>query len=275
MGAWAWYRLGVGPVEGLPVETLESAIERAAKLLARAKRVVVVTGAGVSAESRIPTFRDAMSGLWATFDPQKLATPEAFERDPATVSEWYDWRRQKCAEAIPNPGHVAIADMEQALARQGAEFLLITQNVDGLHRRASSGRVIEIHGTLAVWRCTRTGQEFVDLPVPLPSYPCPSPAGGLLRPCVVWFGEALPEEGLRRAVEASARATLFFSIGTSAQVYPVAGLADVAARAGAAVVEINPRETALSSRADVVIRAPSASALPGIVERAFAGSASG
>lgn len=257
------------------MNTLESAIGRAAALLAGAKRVVVVTGAGVSAESRIPTFRDAMSGLWASFDPQKLATPEAFERDPATVSEWYDWRRQKCAEAIPNPGHVAIADMEQALARRGAEFLLITQNVDGLHRRAGSGRVIEIHGTLAVWRCTRTGQEFADLPVPLPSYPCPSPAGGLLRPCVVWFGEALSEEGLERAVEASARATLFFSIGTSAQVYPVAGLADVAARAGAAVVEINPQETALSGRADVVIRAPSASALPGIVERAFADSASG
>lgn len=251
------------------MEQLESAIGRAAALLAGANRVVVVTGAGVSAESRIPTFRDAMSGLWASFDPQKLATPEAFECDPATVSEWYDWRRQKCAEAIPNPGHLALAAMERALVRRGAEFLLITQNVDGLHRRAGSRDVIEIHGTLAVWRCTRTGQEFADLSVPLPSYPCPSPAGGLLRPCVVWFGEALPEEGLRRAIEASARATLFFSVGTSSQVYPVAGLAQVASQAGASIVEVNPDETPLAPHADVVVRAGSAAALPRIVALAF------
>ncbi|MCC6285709.1 MAG: NAD-dependent deacylase [Phycisphaerales bacterium] len=248
-------------------------MEEASRLLARARSVVVVTGAGVSAESRIPTFRDAMTGLWASFDPQRLATPEAFARDPEMVSRWYDWRRQKCAEAIPNPGHEAISAMERALVARGADFLLVTQNVDGLHRRAGSRNVIEIHGTLATWRCTRTGEEYSELPVPLPAYPCPSPAGGLLRPCVVWFGEALPEAGVRRAVEACGRATLFFSIGTSAQVYPVAGFADVAAGAGAKIIEVNPEETPLSPRADVVIRACSAAALPQIVAGAFPGSA--
>lgn len=195
----------------------------AAAALAAARRIVVVTGAGVSAESRIPTFRDAMTGLWASFDPQKLATPEAFEADPAMVSEWYDWRRLKCAEAIPNPGHEALVRLERLAAVRGASFLLVTQNVDGLHRRAGSASIIEIHGSLFTWRCTKTGAEFTDLPSPLPSYPCPSPAGGLLRPGVVWFGEALPEAGLRRAVEASSEADVFLSVGTMPRSTPWQG----------------------------------------------------
>ena len=128
---------------------------RLIEALRQAKRVVVMTGAGVSAESGIPTFRDSMEGLWKDFDPMKLATPEAFEADPATVTKWYDWRRQGCQAAVPNAGHVAIAEMERRLRARGGEFLLSTQNVDRLHQKAGSERVVELHGTIMVWRCTR------------------------------------------------------------------------------------------------------------------------
>lgn len=240
-----------------------------AALLRAARRVVVLTGAGVSAESRIPTFRDAMEGLWASFDPQTLATPEAWDANAALVSEWYDFRRRKCAEAEPNPGHHALVRMEEAITARGGEFLLITQNVDGLHRRAGSRSLVEVHGSLAVWCCTRTGQEFTDLPEKFDDYPPPSPAGGLLRPGVVWFGEMLPERALAEAQAASAACDLFFSVGTSSVVYPAAGFAITAARSGAAVVEVNRDQTPLSSHMTHALRGPSGILLPEVVEAAF------
>lgn len=240
-----------------------------AALLRAARRVVVLTGAGVSAESRIPTFRDAMEGLWASFDPQTLATPEAWDANAALVSEWYDFRRRKCAEAEPNPGHHALAQLEQAVVERGGDFLLITQNVDGLHRRAGSRSLVEVHGSLAVWRCTLTGQEFTDLPPVFERYPPPSPAGGLLRPGVVWFGEMLPEEAVATAQAASAACDLFFSVGTSSLVYPAAGFSITAAQSGATVVEINRDDTPLSSIMTHTLRGPSGILLPMLVEATF------
>lgn len=244
-------------------------LEAVATLVAKADRVVVLTGAGVSAESKIPTFRDAMEGLWASFDPQSLATPEAWDADPKLVSEWYDFRRQKCAEAEPNPGHHALAHLEQAVTGRGGSFLLVTQNVDGLHRRAGTRELVEVHGSLAVWRCTTTGEEFTDLPERFDTYPPPSPAGGLLRPGVVWFGEMLPAEAVERAERATAACDLFLSVGTSSVVYPAAGFAIQAAQAGATVVEINPDDTPLTEVMTHTLRGRSGILLPKLVEAAF------
>jgi NAD-dependent deacetylase len=193
---------------------------------------VVLTGAGVSAESGIPTFRGP-GGLWKTFRPEDLATPQAFARDPRLVWEWYDWRRQLVANAAPNPAHLALAS-HPALT-------LITQNVDGLHDRAGSRNVLKLHGDLWTLRCLECESEFVDRTTPLPQLPpsCPQCAG-LLRPGVVWFGESLPEEIWSRAQDAAAMADVFLVIGTSAQVHPAAGLAMRAKRgAGARIIEVN------------------------------------
>lgn len=244
-------------------------IRRVAERLRSAKCVAVMTGAGVSAESRIPTFRDAMTGLWASFDPQKLATPEAFDADPETVSRWYDFRREKCLEAIPNPGHEAITTMQQRLASQGGQLHVLTQNVDGLHQRAGSTGVVELHGSIMRWRCTKTGARITDLPIPLPTYPMPSASGGLLRPDVVWFGETLPEDALQAAFDAARSCDLFFSVGTSSMVYPAAGFAHLASKHGAMLVEVNPQRTELSMFADVVLTGPSGQVLPEVVRAAF------
>jgi NAD-dependent deacetylase len=210
-----------------------------------ARSVVVLTGAGISAESGIPTFRDAMEGLWARFRAEDLATPEAFERDPETVTRWYDWRRQKCAAAKPNPGHLALAAWQQ----QCRNFLLVTQNVDRLHQAAGSHDVVELHGTLWVWRCTACGTEREERGA-FNEFPPRCVCGGLRRPGVVWFGEALPEEALARAYRTAQSCDLFFSIGTSAVVYPAADLAHAARRHGARVVEINAEPTPLTPHAD-------------------------
>ncbi len=231
---------------GTPLEELR---EKVRELTDRARRPVAITGAGVSAESGVPTFRGE-DGLWKRFRPEELATPEAFARDPALVWEWYGWRRERIAPARPNPAHRWLAWYE----RRKPEFLLITQNVDGLHRMAGSRRLVEIHGNLWVVRCTRCGFETEDRRAPLPGLPrCPR-CQGLLRPGVVWFGEPIPAEAMARAVEAVQRCDLLLVIGTSAVVYPVAGLPDLAPQA--TLVEVNPAPTPLTPRAHVSVRAP-------------------
>lgn len=234
-----------------------------------ARAVVALSGAGVSAESGIPTFRDAMEGLWAKYDPMLLATPEAFARDPELVSRWYNWRRQKCADAKPNPAHLALASMEQALTSQGRKFTLLTQNVDRLHHAAGSRNVVELHGTIWVWRCVRCGEEREERNVPFPSYPPKCQCGGNRRPGVVWFGEALHEEALARADEASSRCDPFFSIGTSAVVEPAASFVRIAARQGAKTVEINKEPTPASHDVDWSLLGKAGEILPNLLKQAF------
>lgn len=210
----------------------------------RAEHVVVLTGAGVSAESGVPTFRGT-DGLWRQYRAEDLATPEAFRRDPGLVWEWYDWRRQLVATCQPNPAHRAIA----ALERDAPEFLLITQNVDGLHRKAGSVRVVELHGNLWRVRCVRDERTTENLEAPLQDIPPRCTCGGLLRPDVVWFGEALPAEDLRRAFEAAESCEIFLVVGTSAVVQPAASLPMIAREHGAYVVEVNLEPTPLTSTA--------------------------
>ncbi|HVU63767.1 MAG TPA: NAD-dependent deacylase [Phycisphaerales bacterium] len=244
-------------------------LHAAARAVASSRSVVVLTGAGVSAESGIPTFRGGMEALWKSFDPQTLATPEAFARDPRTVTEWYDWRRQKCREAIPNKAHLALAELEGRLASRAGAFTLLTQNVDRLHHRAGSRNVVELHGNIMQWRCDRTGKPadvpegpFAQVPVPSPHHP-----GAHLRPCVVWFGEALPEAALRAAFEATHACDLFMSIGTSAVVYPAAGFVELASSRGAKTIEINRDSTPISRRVDWSLRGPAGEILPMLLDQ--------
>jgi len=255
------------------VDNLDDAISRAADALSGARSVVVLTGAGVSAESGIPTFRDTMEGLWASFDPQQLATPEAFASDAETVTRWYDHRRLGCAACEPNPGHRALAGLERTIQRGGERFCLLTQNVDGLHRRAGSERVVELHGSIMAWRCTATGDAVIPPPPPepWPEFPPRSPAGAPVRPGVVWFGEALPVEALEAADEAMRTCDCFLSVGTSAVVYPAAGFLELASNRGAATIEINPSDTPLTGIVDHPLRGPSARILPELMRLAFGG----
>lgn len=230
--------------------------------LRQAKRVAVLTGAGISAESKIPTFRDAMTGLWASFSPEELATPQAFARNPRMVWDWYAFRREMCAKALPNPGHLALAELETRFN----EFTLTTQNVDGLHQRAGNRRVLELHGSIARVKCADTGRLLEgDVPAcdnPPPRHP---QTGGLLRPDVVWFGEALPEAAFMESARAARNADVYFTIGTSALVYPAAALPIEALKAGATVVEINPTETPFSNTASYSLRGKAGEVLPTIV----------
>lgn len=196
--------------KNLPAEVIEA--------LRKAKSVVALTGAGVSAESGIPTFRDAMTGLWAKYDPMELATPQAFARDPEMVSRWYDERRQNCALVKPNPGHYAMARMEKRLIERGGEFTLLTQNVDRLHQAAGSGNVVELHGSIWEWRCRRCGVGLEERGGPFGQYPPRCACGGIRRPGVVWFGERLPVGAIRDSERALVGCDLFFSVGTSAVV---------------------------------------------------------
>jgi NAD-dependent deacetylase len=243
--------------------------EQLVKCLRTATRVTVLTGAGVSAESGVPTFRDAMNGLWSKFDPMELATPEAFARNPELVSRWYDERRCALANRLPNPGHVALAQLEHVLAKRGGTFSLVTQNVDRLHQAAGSTEVIELHGTLWVWRCMDCGTEAEERGPAFSSYPPRCPCGGLRRPGVVWFGEELPRLAIQHAQQAAGSCDLFMSLGTSSVVYPAAGLVDIARRAGARVLEVNPEETPVSGRADWSIRGTSGDVLPRLISAAI------
>lgn len=235
--------------------------------LRRAQHIAVLTGAGVSAESGVPTFRDAQSGLWSKFDPMELATREAFERNPKLVWEWYAHRRELVAHAQPNAGHYALVELEKRVPR----FSLITQNIDGLHQRAHSRNVIELHGNIHATKCFREDMRVSNW-FPTDEIPprCPR-CGAYLRPDVVWFGEMLPRRALDLAFLAAQNCSVFFSIGTSGVVEPAASLAYDALRQGAIVIEVNPDETPLSSSATFHLRAPSGLVLPRVVEYAWTG----
>lgn len=229
------------------------------------RSLVVLTGAGVSAESGVPTFRGA-GGLWRSHRPEELATPQAFRRDPELVWKWYNWRRGLIDGCQPNAAHITLAEMESLAEDASApvEFVLITQNVDGLHRLAGSRSVLELHGTIWRQRCTRGCRPpWTDRRVPLPEIPprCPD-CGALARPDVVWFGESLPGQVLEAALAAARRCQLMLVVGTSALVQPAASLPLLALQRGARVVEINPQPTPLSDAVHQVIRQPAGDALP-------------
>lgn len=232
-------------------------IEKVVELMSRCSRVVVLTGAGISAESGVPTFR-GKDGLWGKFRPEELATMDAFLANPSIVWEWYNWRRQLIAEVEPNPGHFAIAEMAPLFEA----FTLVTQNVDGLHRSAGSTGVLELHGNLNRNKCADCSRPFRSQEIDPDALPYCESCGGKIRPDVVWFGEMLPGGVIEEAFAVSERAELFFSVGTSAIVHPAASLPVTAKRSGATLVEINPEPTPLSELADYRFAAPSGEFLP-------------
>lgn len=230
--------------------------------LAKSKHVAVLTGAGVSAESGIKTFRDP-DGLWAQFNPAELASVDGFMSNPELVWSWYQHRVEIVNNAKPNPGHIAIAEMQKLFPK----FTLITQNVDKLHHRAGSEKVIELHGNIVENHCFDCKEAFKgETILPDKKLPVCPRCGGKIRPSVVWFGEMLPVGAMEAAEEAAYTCDVFFSVGTSAEVYPAANLPVVAKRAGAYVVEVNPNVTVLSSYVDAKLPAPSGEALPILLE---------
>ena len=230
-------------------------------------RVTVLSGAGISAESGVPTFRDDKNGLWARFDPYELSSTQGWLNNPERVWGWYLWRHYLVATVVPNDGHRAIAAWQDH-----AEVSVITQNVDDLHERAGSGPVHHLHGSLFKFRCARCGLPYTE---PLPAMPEPAleveppvhHCGGLIRPDIVWFGEPLPEKHWERAVEATQAADVGVGVGTAGSVYPAAGLADLALARGAVVIEGNPEPTPLSGSATICIRETASQALPGLLQR--------
>ena len=235
-------------------------MEEASEWLRGASRIVALTGAGISAESGIPTFRGP-GGLWRQRRPEQLATPEAFARDPKLVWEWYDWRRSVIVKAEPNPGHKALASLEASKP----SFTLVTQNVDGLHDRAGSRRILKLHGDIWMVRCTACRREKQDDRTPLPELPPRCQCGGILRPGVVWFGEALPTGVLAEAEEATVMAEVFLVVGTSAVVYPAAGLVPLAKAKGARIIEVNLEETPFSGTVDCSLRGMAGELLPQLI----------
>jgi NAD-dependent deacetylase len=232
------------------------------EIVEKSVHIGILTGAGISAESGIATFRGT-DGLWSKFKPSELANVSAFLSNPTLVWEWYQHRRDVLANAQPNPGHVALAEWESLVD----DFTLITQNVDGLHRLAGSEHLLELHGNIRVNRCQKCGRESVEGEVKYSGQVPVCECGGWLRPGVVWFGELLPERELREAFQAAERADLFLTIGTSAQVYPAASLPEIARDAGAVVVEINTEETSFSPLAHFSLRGQAGTLLPALVER--------
>ena len=230
--------------------SIDDQILLARRHLASARNVTILTGAGISADSGVPTFRGA-EGLWRSFRAEDLATPEAFERDPRLVWEWYNWRRELIATKQPNPAHIALVELER---RRPHTFWLITQNVDGLHRAAGSQRLSEIHGNIWKVRCTECGVISENREIPLPILPACRLCQALLRPHIVWFGESLLEEDLRRCDQALRNCDLLLVIGTSGVVYPAAGFASVAKEVGALVIEINLDSTPQSNLVDLSLQ---------------------
>lgn len=234
--------------------------------LRSASRVAVLTGAGVSAESGIPTFRDAQTGLWENHDPMQLASPEGFDADPALVWDWYQWRRKLISESRPNAGHVALAEMAGGFD----SFVLITQNVDGFHQLAGSEGVLELHGNIQRSICSKT-RKAIDpdwLERHSDHRPPPSPhhQQGLARPDVVWFGEALDETTLEAAYSAAGECDLMIVAGTAGAVQPAATLPFVANQSGARIIDINPEATEISRIADWHLAGPGATWLPALVQ---------
>jgi len=244
-------------------------LEKAVSEIKKAEYVIALTGAGVSAESDIPTFR-GKDGLWNKYRPEELATPEAFRRDPKLVWEWYSWRMRLVFSKNPNPAHFALAELEKT----GILKCLITQNVDDLHERAGSSKVIHLHGSLRLIKCSNpacgyhadssTYVESSSIQVgKLPECPVCS---SLLRPGVVWFGERLPPDILIRSFEEAEKSDLVLVIGTSAVVQPAASIPLITKKKGGKIIEINPDSTPLTSVSDISIRMPAGEALSKIVE---------
>lgn len=241
--------------------------------LRSASHIVVFTGAGVSAESGIPTFRDSLTGLWERFDAAALATSDAFSQNPALVWGWYEWRRMQVLRAQPNPAHRAIAE----LARHVPKLTLVTQNVDDLHERAGSSDVIHLHGSLHQPRCFSCSR-VPDEPLGMPDEPeggrllepprC-AYCGGQLRPGVVWFGENLPVNALEAAFTAAQRCDLLISVGTSGVVYPAAQVPQLAWDSGAVVVHVNPQAHDEHSEREYALVGPAGEQLPTLLDQAF------
>ncbi|MCP2519629.1 NAD-dependent deacylase [Candidatus Aminicenantes bacterium AC-708-M15] len=233
-------------------------LEEIIRNLKNSKKIVVLTGSGVSAESGIPTFR-GKDGLWKRFRAEELATPHAFSRDPKLVWEWYNWRREIIASKEPNPAHKVLASWEERFP----EFYLITQNIDGLHQKAGSKKVIELHGNIWEVKCTKEGIISENREVPLKEIPpkCSS-CGALLRPNVVWFGESLDQATLNRAIDLSTNCDIMFVIGTSVIVQPAASLPYFALKEGASVVEINIEETLLTPHVNYFLKGKAGEILP-------------
>jgi NAD-dependent deacetylase len=236
-------------------------------MIAGARSVVVSSGAGMSKESGIPTFRDAMEGLWANFDPQSLATEAGFRQDPRRVWSWYAWRRERVGDARPNPGHLAVAEMESVVP----QLVVVTQNIDGLHAEAGSTDVVELHGNIRRVKCLDHGHAYDG---PLPPYaegeeqdppPCPV-CGSPLRPDVVWFGEMLPADAVERAWDLAGRCDVLLLVGTSGTVWPAAELPLVARRQGGLIIEVNPEPSELTHAADVFLQGPAGQVLPALLD---------
>jgi len=237
-------------------------LDQVADIISKCTVGAVLTGAGISAESGVPTFR-GRQGLWKKFRPEQLATMEAFLASPEVVWEWYNWRRELISDVQPNPGHHALKEMEEFFE----EFTLITQNVDNLHRLAGSSRILELHGNIYRNKCADCG--FVlddDMDIDPADIPTCDKCGGRVRPDVVWFGEMLPGEVIEQAFFEAERADVFLSVGTSALVQPAASLPLVAKRGGATLIEINPERTPLSDLADFSFQAKSGELLPDLVK---------
>ena len=248
-------------------ESTPRTIDRARDLLRRAQRIVVLTGAGVSAESGVPTFRGD-GGLWREYRAEDLATPQAFARDARLVWEWYGWRRSVVSSCTPNAAHHALA----AASLAHADFRIVTQNVDGLHARASReprAAPLELHGSLYRTRCTRCGHRWDDRSTidatSREALPHCDACGALARPDIIWFGEALEEGVLGEAIRLASNADVCLVVGTSALVHPAAGLADLTRRNGGGVIEVNVADTPLTGSATVVLRGPAAEIVPDLL----------
>lgn len=245
----------------------------AATALAEARRIIVFTGAGMSAESGVPTFRDDLTGLWARFDAEQLATPEAFDADPDLVWGWYEWRRARVSRATPNAGHHAVAELEARVPGT----VVITQNVDDLHERAGSRAPVHLHGSLFAPRCTGAVAHPADVPAPdadpgegvrVPPPAC-TRCGTPVRPGVVWFGEPLPRAALTTAIEAAASCDVLLTVGTSGVVYPAAEIPRIAALSGATVIQVNPDPTPLDPLCAANLRGTAAQVLPALLAAAY------
>jgi NAD-dependent deacetylase len=245
-------------------DDFDAALDRAARRLRQCERVALLTGAGVSAESGVPTFRDA-DGLWEGHAIEEVATPEAFARQPELVWRFYNQRRANVATVRPNPGHLALAELERRFG--DGRFTLITQNVDGLHQEAGSRRVLELHGNIRWTRCSACGGREHRGTEPLGDLPRCGECQGLLRPDIVWFGEQLPEAAYEQAVSAALACQAFLTVGTSAVVHPAAGLITLARQGGATTIEVNPTQTAASRVVDIRLVGPSGLVLPRLLER--------
>jgi len=241
--------------------SLDEAFKKAARAIRSAQRVVALTGAGVSKESGIPTFRDALTGLWANYEPEKLATAEGFLADPPLVWQWYDERRRAVENVTPNAGHFALKDLEKLVP----SLVVITQNVDGLHAIAGSAHLIELHGNIKRVKCFDFGHQAESVPLGLKTPP-QCHCGSLLRPDVVWFGEALPEDALREAFSLAEKSDVTLVIGTSGLVQPAASLPQITRHRGGLVIEVNPEDTPITEIAEIVLRGPSAQVLPKLYE---------